>query len=822
MLTLKDILATCTPLVEAGAALHWLKPNSKAPVEEDWSTAKVYDLTALKARYREGQNIGIRLGQYSKTSAGFIHVIDVDIRDPGQADDAWAMFRKILAIGPEKLPVVVSGSGGESRHVYILTEKPLKSRKIAKSDGFSMVFDPKLGREVKKFDWEIDFFGTGKQVVVPPSLHPDTGLPYRWEREFDWTLLDLGIGPVVDTSNWPVSEVDEADSDDDDDLFALVRAEPIDISDDDVDAYMRDLPEEWVDDRETWLTVGAGLSHQYRGGQAGFEKWCDWSRQSEKFNLRDSKIVWRSFKGAKNPITFRSVIQAAQDNRLKSNLPMVIAAPDDDPLADLLGDGQVVVKIEAGPTKVNPIADWTSLLARNDEGAPTGTLHNSKLIIENDVRVFGCVAFNQFRNSIVLINPPKQAVRDREHVKKPMVQLDGEIWEVPDPVNGTGWTDSHSYQVRLMIEAPKGQGGYGIKISDRDLLHGLDIVATKNRYHPVRNYLDSCASSWDGKRRVDTLFIKYLGCADTPYHREAARLMLLGAVTRVFEPGHKFDFVPILEGIQGKRKSTFIRVLGRNWFSELAGDFHDQKAMVEQIQGSWIVEIPELQGFSKADTNVLKAWLSRQSDKARLAYKRFTEDFPRQCIFIGSTNDDEYLRDHTGGRRFWPIRCQLPEGTDIDTDGLEREIDMLWAEAALMYREMRRTCKLPQLPLYLTSEEAKREASELQESRRVETATDMLAGEIQQWLDQPIGTDSGFDDLDPDAPKLYRNETCAVQIWTEMMGKPKGGMSGLDSTKIGHALGRLSGWTRMGQRRTRNYGRQRTYIRAGTSGDDLL
>ncbi len=809
-------------MVASGAALHWLKPKSKAPADEGWSTAEVNDLDALTRKYEVGQNIGIRLGQFSKTPAGYIHVIDVDIRDPGQADDAWEAVRSLLHLDVAKFPSVVSGSGGESRHIYVLTEKPLKNGKIAKSEGFSVVFDPKLGRETKKFDWEIDFFGTGKQVVAPPSIHPDTGHPYRWEREFDWDLLDLGIGPVVDTSGWPVSGAEEDDDDDDDDLFAIVRAEPLDLAENEVDGYIADLPEEWVEDRETWLTVGAALSHQYKGGQIGFDKWCDWSRQSDKFNLRDSKIVWRSFKGAKNPITFRSIIQGAQEQRLRSNLPVLSIQEEKDPLDDLLGSGQLVVRVEHSAAKVNPVADWTSLLARNEEGAPTGTLHNSKLIIENDVRVFGCVAFNQFRNSIVLINKPKQAVRDREHVKKQMIQLEGEIWEVPDPVNGTGWTDSHSYQMRLMIEAPKGQGGYGVKISDRDLLHGLDIVATGNRYHPVRNYLELCASNWDGKLRAENLFVKYLGCENTPYHREAARLMLLGAVVRIFEPGHKFDFVPILEGIQGKRKSTFIRVLGRNWSSELAGDFHDQKAMVEQIQGSWIVEIPELQGFSKADTNVLKAWLSRQSDKARLAYKRFTEDFPRQCIFIGSTNDDEYLRDHTGGRRFWPIKCQLPADVEIDTDGLEREIDMIWAEAVLIYREMRRTCKLTHLPLYLTSEEAKREATELQESRRVETATDMLAGEIQAWLDNPIGTDSGFDDLDPESPKLYRNETCAVQVWAEMMGKPKGSMSGMDSTRIGTALSRLKGWVRQGQRRTKNYGRQRTYIRAGTDGDDGL
>lgn len=812
MLTLKDILSSCSSLVQAGAALHWLHPKSKAPSDNEWSTAPVNDLDALTRKHREGQNVGIRLGQFSKTAAGFIHVIDVDIRDPDQADDAWAVLREVLRLNVDELPVVVSGSGGESRHVYILTEKPLKSRKIAKSDGFSMVFDPKLGREVKKFDWEVDFFGTGKQVAIPPSIHPDTGKPYRWEREFDFAMLDLGIGPVVDTSGWPVSEVDD---DDDDDLFAIVRAEPLDITDAEVDGYLADLPEEWVDDRETWLTVGAGLSHQYRGTKEGFDRWCDWSRQSEKFNLRDSKVVWRSFKGAKNPITFRSVIQAAQQNRLQSNLPAIVAQEDEaDPLADLIGTGHLVVKVDQAPAKVNPIADWTSLLSRNEEGGPTGCLNNTKLIIENDVRTFGCIAFNEFKQDVVIVQKPRLATRDREHVKKPMVQLEGEIWNVPDPMNGTDWEDSHLHQVRHMIEAPKGQGGYGIKVADRDMKAGLNIVANGNRYHPVRNYLEACAGTWDGRPRMDTLFIDYLGSDDTPYHREAAALMLLGAVTRVFEPGHKFDFVPILEGLQGKRKSTFIRVLGRNWSSELAGDFHDTKAMIEQILGSWIVEIPELQGFSKADTNVLKAWLSRQKDKARLAFKTYAAVYPRQCIFIGSTNDEEYLRDHTGGRRFWPIKCQLE--TEIDTDRLEREIDMIWAEATLRYREMRRTCKLPELPLFLSSQEAKREASILQESRRVDTAEDNLAGQIEAWLDQPIGTETGFDDLDPDAPKQYRHEICALEVWTDMMGNDAGRYTQVEATRVGRALARLKGWGRTHNPvRTARFGRQRVYQRIG-------
>jgi len=803
-------------MLDAGAALHWLKPKSKAPADEGWSTAPVNDFAALKRKYETGQNIGIRLGEFSKTPAGYIHVIDVDIRDPDQADDAWDAVRDLLALDVDEMPMVRSGSGGESRHVYVLTEKPMKNGKIAKSEGFSMVFDPKLGREVKKFDWEIDFFGTGKQVVVPPSIHPDTGIAYRWQREFDWPMLGLGFGSVVDTSFWSIATVED-EEDDDDDLFAIVRAEPIDVTDEQVDGYIADLPEDWVEDRENWLTVGAGLSHQYRGSQIGFDKWCDWSRQSDKFSLRDSKIVWRSFKGAKNPITFRSVIQAAQDNRLQSNLPAISAKKDEvDPLADLLGPTALTVRIEQPTAKVNPIADWTSLMARNEEGAPTGCLHNVHLISGNDVRTFGTIAFNKFKVEIAIVNEPRQATRDREHVKKPMVQLDGPHWKVPDPINGTNFTDSHLYDLRRMIEAPKGQGGYGIKVADRDLKAAIDIVARANSYHPVKNYIEEATKHYDGKMRVERLFIDFLGAPDTPYHREAARLMILGAVARIYEPGHKFDFVPILEGLQGKRKSTFIRVIGRNWSSELAGDFHDTKAMVEQIQGSWIIEIPELQGFSKADTNVLKAWVSRTHDKTRLAYKSFAETYPRQCIFIGSTNDDEYLRDHTGGRRFWPIQCNL-EG-DIDTDGLEAVIDHIWAEGFLMYRALRESCKLRELPLYMQSEDAKAEAVKLQESRRVDTAEDSLAGRIEAWLDQPIGTETGFDDLDADAPKEYRSVTCALEVFTDLMGNDPGKYNSSEATRVGRALARVKGWERLPNPvMTARFGRQRVFRRIGAT-----
>ena len=193
-------LAAAEPFIDCGCAVHWLRPRDKMPVAREWSTAPVHTPETLTAEYRDGANLGIRLGEPSKTPGGYLHIIDLDIRKPELAPAAW---KALLAMWPEAraFPRVVSGSGGESRHVYLICDKPFAGRKLAVSDGFEMVIDPRKGREVKKRDWEIDFLGTGRQAVLPPSIHPDTGEAYAWEGSPpDLDLLDMGIGPLVDSA----------------------------------------------------------------------------------------------------------------------------------------------------------------------------------------------------------------------------------------------------------------------------------------------------------------------------------------------------------------------------------------------------------------------------------------------------------------------------------------------------------------------------------------------------------------------------------------------------------------------------------------------
>lgn len=835
---LPPVLSAARRLVAAGIAVHWLRRREKAPIDENWSTAPVHTLETLRESYRSGSNLGIRPGEPSKTAAGYVHLIDMDIRDASQADDAWAA---LLAMWPEarEAPFVASGSGGASEHRYFVSESPFRSRKLVRSAGFSMVWSPKLHREVKKWDWEIELFGTGKQAVLPPSIHPDTGEPYRWGRPLDLDLLEIGIGPLIPASvvaSWGASAGDLSLGDEDDDLFALVRSEPMGLTAAEIDDALAGLPEEWVEDRDCWLQVGQALHHEHQGQQAGFERWCEWSKTSAKFDAKDQAAVWRSFgKGhVKNPVRLASIIKAAADHRLAvahAALDDGFAEPEDD-LADLLAgpstalavipaaapavDADLAELLGGSPHPITPGAagvtrpplaydpEWRSFLQRNEEGIVKPTLPNVQLIVRNDVRLRGVVAYNEFTQEVVLVRKPGR-LRLQKESPKPIRQLDGAIWIPRDPRNGSLWSDSHDHAVRALIEAPERQGGYGLKTSDRDLSGAIDLVAHENAFHPVRDYLAGLV--WDGACRVERLFTEYLGAPDTPYHRESAVLFMVGAVTRIFEPGHKFDFVPILEGMQGKRKSTFIRILGRSWSCELEGDFHDTKAMVERMQGSWICEIPELQGFSRAEVTTLKGFISRPVDKVRMAYARRAVEFRRSCVFMGSTNEAEYLRDATGGRRFWPIACSVDE---IDTDRLEAEIDQIWAEAKAMYAAWREQSPIGTLPLYLQNSAASEEAAELQESRRQETADEVLAGQISAWLETPVGDGFGVEGV---ASGELRSEVCLAEVRDHLLGLDRSKYDQRTQQMLGRAMRLVPGWRVAGQKNTKHYGKQRIFCR---------
>lgn len=832
----RNILGAVTPLKNAGFAIHWLRPRSKAPVENRWSSIPAPTIERLRDTFKPDGNVGLRLGEPSKLIDGtFLHAIDVDIRVPQLTQEAWARLKELLPdVDIDALPTVKSGSGGASRHKYFTCSKAYRSRKIAVSEGKHRGTDGKW-----HYDWEIEIFGTDKQVAMPPSIHPESGEPYTWERPFDLDMLELGISPSIPAERLETLTVAHTET------FGFETREPLSYKPGQLDAELDALAIDHINDYADWITLGQALHHQFGGSQEGFDLWIKHSQRSEKFNPREMPSKWRSFgRNRRAPVTMASVRAWVLEARKSEITDMLMqgedfddepgtafddADTDADDLSALIDnpapaktddDGATADDIKATLDALDsgdddderPSTDWVSLLDFNEEGGLRPTLHNIELILKNDPRFTGVPRLNDFTHEIVQRNEPGRMFQ-RKRAAKPVKQLEGRMWSVRDQLNGDLWSDDRDFSIRSVIEAPKTQGGYATKVPDRDLKAAIVLAADNNPFHPIKEFLET--AEWDGVPRAESLFIKYLGSPDNPYYRDIARLMLIAAVTRIYEPGHKFDFAVIIEGMQGKRKSTFIQTLGCHWFSELDGDFHDQKQMVELMQGAWIMEIPELSGFNRGDVRSIKAFISRQRDNVRLAYARRAAEYPRQCIFLGSTNDREYLKDDTGGRRFWPVLCEVSE---IDIDGLQRDVKQIWAEVVVMYREMREKQPYGTLPLYLTDSASQMIARNLQESRRVETSDDAMIGRIIQWLEtQP---EEGAFDQGEGAVRQY---TCLIQIWVECLGGRQEAYDSVRAATIGRCMNRVSGWQKDDQQhRFAKYGKQRTYRRIGGFGDDLI
>lgn len=205
----------------------------------------------------------------------------------------------------------------------------------------------------------------------------------------------------------------------------------------------------------------------------------------------------------------------------------------------------------------------------------------------------------------------------------------------------------------------------------------LADTASTNSFHPVCDHFD--ALTWDGTPRIANWLTRYAGAADNPFVQAVSKIILVAAVRRVRSPGCKFDQMLILEGDQGAGKSSLVRALAirDEWFADEAPLGGDGKQAIEMLVGKLIVEPAELKSLKNSDVENVKAFLSRQADRGREAYGRIVTEAPRQCIFIGTTNSERYLMDPTGNRRFWSIKVG-----HIDVDGLKRDLDQLWAEAA--------------------------------------------------------------------------------------------------------------------------------------------
>ena len=474
-------------------------------------------------------------------------------------------------------------------------------------------------------------------------------------------------------------------------------------------------------------------------------------------------------------------------NRLPSFSKMSEFAADDKKVIVTIGKEKMqAAQEDFGIIEDESDAEWVKELTYTEQGKLRSTISNFLLIIENEPLLKGKIAYNEFSNRAVVVG-----------------QLP---WRKKE--NKSDWNDTDDSGLREFIEK------YYAISSNAKCADALALSFEKHSFHPVKDYIDNLM--WDGEERIDKLFIDYLGAEDNNYVRTVTRKILVAAVARAFNPGCKFDNMPVLSGPQGIGKSTIIKKLGQEWYSDSLTTVSGKEAY-EQLQGVWILEMGEMMATKKADIEATKHFLSKTEDIYRVAYGRRTSRFPRQCVFIGTTNDREFLRDKTGNRRFWPIDVGMQErNKSVFNDLNKYEIDQIWAEAYELYKNNE--------PLYLNSEEEK-EAAKQQDSHSEESAK---AGLIDEYLNKPITEDwyslslndrrayiQGGDFGEVPEGNIIRTKTCVMEIWCELFnGDPKQ-LNPLLSREINDILTGFNNWEKAKNPLAfgKNYGKQRAFIR---------
>ena len=431
--------------------------------------------------------------------------------------------------------------------------------------------------------------------------------------------------------------------------------------------------------------------------------------------------------------------------------------------------------------------DFLSKLKRTKYGIPESDVYNCLLILKCDPELKGKVGLDEFAHRLTVLGD------------LPWRTKNGSLY----------WTDTDDACLRNYFATKFRIKGKGI-IDD-----ALQEVTQDNKFHPVRDYLHSV--KWDGECRIDELFIKYLGAEDTPYVRAATRKWLCGAVARVMYPGIKFDTAIVLYGSQGLGKSLILEKLGKGWFNNSLVDIKTKDTM-EQIQGSWVIELGELAPTFKNENEIVKAFISRASDRFRSPYGRRTEEYPRQCVFAGSTNNLMFLKDRTGNRRFWPITGDKDRKTANSWDITDEEIDQIWAEAFYYWSE---------------GEALVLEGAVAEEAMRVQmshTEGGELMGLIEEYLSMRLPADwenyelherreyiREYDEAEASGFR-FRERVCPLEIWCELLEGDRKNLLNAKAREIMDVLQAIPGWVPYTNgtgkiRFGKLYGPQRAFIR---------
>jgi len=431
--------------------------------------------------------------------------------------------------------------------------------------------------------------------------------------------------------------------------------------------------------------------------------------------------------------------------------------------------------------------DWkTRLKYQPKTSLLENSVYNLNLILNNDPD-FRNFAYNELANRI---------------------QVTGSLpWERPE--GNKFWRDADTAQLKSIIDIRY------LPFSSRNHDVAFTKIADDRRFHPIRDYLDSLPA-WDGTKRVEDVFIKYLKADDTDYIRTITRKTFAAAVARIYVPGIKFDCVPVLDGDQGIGKSTIVKdLVTADYYSEtLSLTDMDDKSGAEKLQGFWVVEIGELAGMRKADIEKVKAFLSTSDDKYRPSYGKVVESHPRQCIVIATVNGERgYLRDITGNRRFWIIKVHQKKQKKT-WSFTEEYRQQFWAEAKEIWKSGEK--------LYLEGDILE----EAEKAQKGAMETDERVGMVEEYLNTPLPAD--WDDMDLFARRNYlngsefggtqhigtitRTSVSNAEIWCECLNHSLPDLKTTDSYQIAALMAQINGWERTTNiKRLPIYGRQRLY-----------
>ena len=333
-------------------------------------------------------------------------------------------------------------------------------------------------------------------------------------------------------------------------------------------------------------------------------------------------------------------------------------APDEPPTPNGEGDyGSEAQNIVPLPRRKRQQPGWKAEWHTSETGTPLPTLFNAMVALRCHPTLARILRYDEMARAVIL------------HRQIPNTPPDSTI---PRQITDT---DVLAIQEELQLTGLR-------RIAKATVQDAVQLYAEQDKYHPVREYLENLA--WDGTRRIFGWLGRYLGVDGCPYSDTIGEMFLIALVARQFEPGCKADYMPILEGPQGTLKSSACRVLAGEWFSDNLPDLArgDAVRLSMHLRGKWLIEIAEMSSFSAAESHTLKEFITQSHEQYTPKYGRFEVKEPRQCLFVGTTNEAAYLRDATGGRRFWPVKVG-----EILLDDLRADRDQLLAEAVYRYRE---------------------------------------------------------------------------------------------------------------------------------------